>query len=278
MSSSLVLGSKNLRYRHTPAHPGANVGTGTGTQTPGLLFCGGFRSDMQGTKALFLQKLCEERGLQFTRFDYCGHGASSGEFVNCGINHWRDDTLAMLDQVCQGPQILVGSSMGLWMVLLATLARPERVSAIVGIAGAPDMTERLIWQAIDHDLQARLQAGEIWYRPSEYDDGSPYPITMQLVESGRPWLLLGSASGDRNSKMDTNDDSDHTIDIHCPVRLLHGTRDVDVPWQLSQCLLQQLAGSDATLTLVKDADHRLSSPEHLTMLEVTLLSLLEIRA
>lgn len=272
MSNSLILGSKTLSYVHTAARLARNDRACNGT-APGVLFCGGFRSDMRGTKAMYLQQLCEARGWQYTRFDYCGHGTSSGEFIDCGIHNWRDDTLAMLDRVCLGPHILVGSSMGLWMVVLATLARPERVAGIVGIAGAPDMTERLIWRAIGPDLQARLQAGEIWYRPSEYDDGSPYPISMQLVESGRPWLLLDTAddTGKEDTGSHTNTD---TVEINCPVRLLHGTRDNDVPWQLSQCLLQQLTSSDATLTLVKDADHRLSEPGHLALLENTVASLM----
>ena len=133
-------------------------------------------------------------------------------------------------------------------------------NSILGIAGAPDFTEQLIWQKIGTNLQAQLQAGEIWNRPSNYDDGSPYPISMQLIESGRPWLLLN----DRSNK----------IPITCPVRLLHGTADNDVPWQLSQKLLEKLSSSDTSLTLVKDADHRLSSPQQLLLLEKTLIDLL----
>lgn len=255
MSNNLVLDGKTLRFSHTPA-------AAKDKALPGVLFCGGFRSDMQGTKALYLQQLCESHGLQYTRFDYQGHGTSSGEFVTCGIDDWRSDTLDILDKICHGPQIIIGSSMGLWMALLATIARPQRINSMIGIAGAPDFTERLIWQIIDTDLQQRLLAGEIWDRPSDYDDGSPYPIGINLVQSGRPWLLLDDTSG--------------KVAVSCPVRLLHGTADDDVPWQLSQTLLANLAGTDASLTLVKDADHRLSSPEHLQLLENTLINLLKV--
>ena len=258
MSSSLVLDNKTLSYARIPAKTQADEQS----QRPGILFCGGFRSDMQGTKAQYLQSLCKTRGWQFTRFDYSGHGTSSGEFIDCGIDDWREDTLAMLEQVCEGPQVLVGSSMGLWMVLLATVACPQRVAAIVGIAGAPDFTERLIWEVIDAEQQAQLQAGVIWNRPSEYDDGSPYPIGMNLVESGRQWLVLGN-------------DSTELTNIRCPIRLLHGTQDLDVPWQLSEELLEKVGSDDATLMLVKDADHRLSSKQHLLLLQNVLVTLMD---
>jgi len=216
---------------------------------------------MQGIKALHLEAWCREKGFGFTRFDYRGHGRSSGDFIDCGIGDWRQDTLDILDRVAEGPHILVGSSMGLWIAVLAALARPSMVRGLVGIAGAPDFTERLIWDSLDAPMRARLQQGHVWQRPSEYDDGSPYPISYALVESGREWLLMPAT---------TEPDLSPRLALHCPVRLLHGTGDIDVPWQLSEELLERMEAPDATLTLIKDADHRLSSDSCLDMITRTI--------
>ncbi len=287
MSDTLVIGEKSLRYAHIPSareNKAPKSSSAGATQTlPGVFFCGGFRSDMGGTKAMYLQHFCESNGLQYTRFDYRGHGSSSGEFTECGIDDWRLDTLDILDHICKGPQIIVGSSMGLWMAMLACIARPARINSLVGIAGAPDFTERLIWQGLDAGMQAKLTSGEIWYRPSTYDDGSPYPIGMGLIESGRPWLLLDhnpeqihKAVAQESTPAASSISPSPTIPVNCPVRLLHGTADDDVPWQLSQELLLSLTSNDASLTLVKNADHRLSSAENLSLLENILVNLIDL--
>ncbi len=214
--------------------------------SPGVIFCGGFRSDMLGNKARYIDDLCQQRGWQYTRFDYRGHGQSSDDFITCGIDTWLEDTLAILDEIAVGRQVIIGSSMGLWLALLATLRRPQRISGVLGIAGAPDFTEALIWEQLDETNRQVLQDGGTWFRPSEYDDGSPYPITGKLIDSGRQHLLLNDA-----------------IDIACPVRLIHGTGDTDVPWSLSLQLLKAFNHNDVALTLLKDSDHRLSTPREL---------------
>ncbi|MBX2884222.1 MAG: alpha/beta hydrolase [Granulosicoccus sp.] len=223
---------------------------------PGVLFCSGFNSTMQGTKATFLESFCRQQGWQYTRFDYRGHGESSGEFSHCDISQWRDDALNILDNVCAGPQIVVGSSMGGWIATLLAQARTNRVAGLMTIAAAPDFTEELIWHALTPDEQQALSEGELWQMPNHYDDGEPYAVRMSLILSGRAHLLL-----------------DKSIGIDCPVRLLHGTADVEVPWSLSSRLLDKLCSTDARLTLVKAADHRFSAPEQLTLITNTLSEL-----
>ncbi len=211
-------------------------------KTPGVMFFGGFHSDMTGTKASALEAHCRAAGRAFVRFDYTGHGASSGKFEAGTIGGWAEDAVAVLDGVAEGPQVLVGSSMGGWIMLLAALARPGRVCGLVGVAAAPDFTEDLIWNEMpDEAKKAMAQDGQ-WLRPSEYDDAG-YPITMRLIEEGRDHLLLRDP-----------------IDIRCPVRLIHGVGDEDVPWQVSRRLSEALRSDDVTLTLVKNGDHRLSEP------------------
>ena len=226
----------------------------TGTdQRPGIIFLGGFKSDMTGSKALFLEQWCQLQGRHFIRFDYLGHGASSGSFAAGTIGRWRDDALAVLDELSNGPQILVGSSMGGWMMLLTALARPERIAGLIGIASAPDFTERLIWQRLNDAQRQQLQQTGVWQRSSEYSE-EPYPITLQLIEEGRNHLLLNDP-----------------IQLNCPVRLLHGMSDEDVPWQLSTCIAEQITGHDIRITLLKDGEHRLSRPQDLQLLAGTLL-------
>ncbi len=214
--------------------------------TPGVVFCGGFRSDMSGNKARYLDDYCQRQGWQYTRFDYRGHGQSSDDFTNCGIDTWLEDTLAILDHVTVGKQIIIGSSMGLWLALLATIRRPQRIAGLLGIAGAPDFTEVLIREQLDEPTRQTLKSGGTWFRPSQYDDQSPYPITGGLLDSGRQLLLLNDV-----------------INIDCPVRLIHGTGDTDVPWSLSLQVLDAIRHDDVALTLLKDSDHRLSTPDEL---------------
>ncbi|MGY6535069.1 MAG: alpha/beta hydrolase [Pararhodobacter sp.] len=222
---------------------------GTG---PGVVFLGGFRSDMTGTKAVFLQEWAEKRGRAFLRFDYSGHGASSGAFLDGCIGDWAEDAIAALDALTQGPQVLVGSSMGGWMALLLARARPERVAALVGIAAAPDFTEDGMWNEFSDDQRAALTAQGHVDLPSDYSD-DPYRITRRLIEDGRKHLVLRSP-----------------LPLPFPVRLLQGSADTDVPPSVALRLFEHAESPHLRLTLVKDADHRFSSPECLALLAETL--------
>jgi pimeloyl-ACP methyl ester carboxylesterase len=225
-------------------------------KAPGIVFLGGFMSDMTGTKATALEAFARARGQAFLRFDYFGHGASSGTFRDGTIGRWREDALAALDTLADGPQILVGSSMGGWIMLLAALARPARVAALVGIAAAPDFTQELMWPGFSPEEQRRIVSDGAITIPSQYDPAG-YTITRRLIEEGRQHLLLGGA-----------------IPITCPVRLLHGVEDADVPWQMSLRLCERLASADVTVTLVKSGDHRLSTESDLALLRRTIEALL----
>ena len=221
---------------------------GTAPDLPGVMFCGGFRSNMSGGKAEHLEADCRRRGQGFLRFDYTGHGESDGRFEDGTIGGWLDDTLAVLDRLTKGPQILVGSSMGGWIAALAALARPQRVAGLIGIASAPDFTEELIWDRLTGPQRADLVRDGILLRPSDYDE-APDPITLRLVEEGREHLLLGGA-----------------VPIIVPVRLIHGMADGDVPWQQSLRLAERIATPDVRLILVKDGGHRLSRPADLALI------------
>lgn len=239
-----------IAYHKTPARE-------TGTRTPGVVFLGGFKSDMTGGKALALERFCSARGQAFLRFDYQGHGASSGRFEDGTIGRWADDAIAALDTLTDGPQILVGSSMGGWIMLLVALARPDRTAGLVGIAAAPDFTERLMWQAFPAAVRTAIERDGVYHVPSDYDE-EPTPITLRLIEEGRRHLLM-----------------DRPIAIRCPVRLIHGTADPDVPYQLSLDLMSALETADVTVTLVKGGGHRLSEPADIARLTQTLAALSE---
>lgn len=234
----------SIAYRHSPG------------STPGILFCAGFNSNMQGTKALALAQWCQEQGRQFTRFDYFGHGESSGAATEGSIGRWRDDTLAILDQVTSGPQLIVGSSMGGWLMLLAALQRPARILALVGLAAAPDFTDRLRGEltARQHRQLAEDGFADL---PNCYDDGVPYRVGRRLLEEGSAHRLL---AGD--------------IAIHVPVRLVQGQCDPDVPWRLALDLAEKIHSTDVEVHLVKDGDHRLSQPADLQRLRVIVAQLL----
>ncbi|WP_439817595.1 alpha/beta fold hydrolase [Zavarzinia sp. CC-PAN008] len=219
--------------------------------SPTVVFLGGFRSDMGGTKATFLDAHCRSRGLGYVRFDYFGHGESSGAFTDGSVGRWLDDSLAVIDHLTTGPLVVVGSSLGGWLATLATRARPDRVAALLTIAAAPDFTERLIWQPLDEAERQRLRSDGHLVRVSPY--GTPDVLTWHLVEEGRRHLVL-----------------DGPLAIDCPVRLIHGLADAEVPWQLSVELCERLASQDAEVMLIKGGDHRLSSPAHLTHLSATL--------
>jgi pimeloyl-ACP methyl ester carboxylesterase len=225
-------------------------------KSPGIVFLGGFMSDMTGTKAMALEAFCRERGQAFLRFDYFAHGASSGAFAAATIGRWKDDSLAVLDGLTQGRQILVGSSMGGWLMLLAARARPERVAALVGIAPAPDATEDLMWRRLSPTQQQAMWRDGSLTISSAYDPAG-YVLTRQLIEEARSHLLLRAP-----------------LAVACPVRLIHGMRDPDVPWPTSLRLAERLAGADVTVTLVGDGDHRLSRADDLARLRRTLDTLL----
>jgi pimeloyl-ACP methyl ester carboxylesterase len=221
---------------------------------PGIVFFCGFASDMGGTKAAALDRFCSERGQAFLRFDYSGHGQSSGSFAEGTIGRWTEDALAVVDRLTEGRQILVGSSMGGWIMLNVALARPQRVAALVGIAPAPDFTED-IWNGLGSGERDRLMRDGQIFLPSDYS-AAPYPITRGLIEDGRRHLRLG-----------------RTLAIDRPVRILHGMGDADVPWQKTLRLVEQLASPDMRVTLVKDGDHRLSRDQDLDLLFRTLADL-----
>ena len=220
---------------------------------PTVVFLPGFRSDMTGEKATMLAAHCAERGQAMLRFDYSGHGSSGGRFEDGTIGVWKRDTLAVID-LTEGPLILVGSSMGGWIALLAALERRERVAGLIGIAAAPDFTETLMWEAMTFEQRATLMRDGVLHVPSQY--GEPTPITRALIEDGRRHLLL-----------------DSPIALDCPVRLLHGQRDADVPWELALRIAEDLTSDDVRVVLVKDGDHRLSRPQDLVLLRETLAAL-----
>ena len=219
---------------------------------PGIVFLGGFRSDMTGTKAQFLQDWARARGRAFLRFDYSGHGASSGDFLDGCIGDWAADAIAAIEALTEGPQVLVGSSMGGWIALLAARALPEQVAALVGIAAAPDFTEDSMWAGFDAAQRAELESQGQVALPSDYSD-EPYVITRKLIEDGRNHLVLRAP-----------------LHLDGPVRLLQGTADADVPQAVALRLLEHLSGPDIRLTLVKGADHRFSDPACLDLLARTL--------
>ncbi|MHC2434325.1 alpha/beta hydrolase [Bradyrhizobium sp. USDA 4451] len=229
--------------------PGSTNGApGSTNGAPGLFWLGGFKSDMSGTKAIALDAWAAEHGRGSVRFDYSGHGESGGEFVDGTIGRWLEESLAVFSQFCCGPQVVIGSSMGGWMALLLAreIARrgKEKLAGLVLIAPAPDFTEELMWKGFSPEIRAEIETKGMWLRPSEYGDGSPYPITRNLIAEGRNHLLLGSQ-----------------IDVGCPVRILQGAQDPDVPWKHAFALVHRLPAEDVVLTMIQDGDHRLSRPQ-----------------
>jgi len=224
--------------------------------TPGVIFLGGFMSDMTGTKARTLHEFCESRGTAYVRFDYFGHGRSSGAFADATVGRWKGDALAVLDRLSDGPQVLVGSSIGGWIMMLAALARPERIAGLVGIAAAPDATETLMWKRFPEFARAAILKDGSFRVPSDYSPEG-YLITRALIEDGRKHLLPASDAP-----------------VACPVRLLHGMADKEVPWETSLDLSRRIASRDVRVILVKDGDHRLSRDSDLALLLRTLAPLL----
>jgi len=215
---------------------------------PGVVFLGGFMSDMEGTKALALQDWAKRRGRAFLRFDYSGHGQSSGKFTDGCISDWAADARAVIEAATEGRQVFVGSSMGGWISAVLASEIPERIAAFVGIAAAPDFTEDSMWRDLSVEDRAKIMDIGLIHLPSEYDD--PYPITKRLIEDGRKNLVLR-----------------RPLRMPFPVRLLQGTADADVERDVALALLDHIQGDDVRLTFVKGADHRFSTPECLALVE-----------
>jgi pimeloyl-ACP methyl ester carboxylesterase len=208
---------------------------------------------MAGTKALALDAWAAERGRACVRFDYSGHGESAGDFTDGTIGRWLEESLAVFDAFCEGPQIVIGSSMGGWIALLLARALASReaprapLAGLVLIAPAPDFTEELMWKTFSPEARYAIETGGVWLRPSDY--GEPYPITRNLIEDGRHHLLLGSS-----------------ITTGCPVRILQGAQDLDVPWRHAFALTERLPNDDVVLTMIRDGDHRLSRPQDIALI------------
>ena len=215
---------------------------------PTVVWLGGFHSDMTGTKAQVLADWGAQTGHDVLRFDYFGHGQSSGDFADGTISRWREDVLAVLDGLTEGPVVLVGSSMGGWLAVLAALARPERVRGLVLIAPAADFTEALIKPSLSDAARAEIAAHGAWRRPSDYADGA-YEITRTLLEDGAQLCVLPGP-----------------VAVTAPVRVLQGGCDPDVPWRHALKLAEALVGEDVVFSLIRDGDHRLSRPQDLTRL------------
>ena len=214
----------------------------------GVIFLSGFRSDMESTKATVLAEWAAKESIQYTRFDYFAHGKTGGDFKEFTIGRALADTLEIIDHVTTGKQILVGSSMGGWVALLAALERKERVKALVGIAAAPDFTERMFYKDMTAEQRAEMQEnGLIWVHSDYYQND--YPLTMKLIEDGKKHLLMQ----DR-------------IPLEMPISLLHGQADDVVPWEHSLAIAQKLNSRDVTTTFIKDGDHRLNRPEDTAVL------------
>jgi pimeloyl-ACP methyl ester carboxylesterase len=223
---------------------------------PGLLWLGGFKSDMKGTKAQALDQWAAQHGRACVRFDYSGHGESGGNFTDGTIGRWLEDTRTVFDAFCRGPQVVIGSSMGGWLALLllrelrlrTQTPQPATIVGLVLIAPAVDFTEELMWKQFSPDIKREMEKTGMWKRPSQYSE-EPQIITRQLIEEGRRHLLLGGL-----------------VETGCPVRILQGVEDPDVPWNHAVSLVSRLAHDDVVLTLVKDGDHRLSRPEDIERL------------
>ena len=223
---------------------------------PGILFCGGFRSDMTGTKAVALEQAAQQHGLGYVRFDYFGHGQSDGNFLDGSIGRWKEDTLSILREVCgPAPQIVVGSSMGGWLATLAALALPDRTAGLVLIAPALDFTEDLMWAEMTEAQRAVLLRDGILREPSQYSD-QPYEYTLKLITEGRDHMILKPG-----------------IVYDKPVRILQGMMDPDVPYQHAVKTAAAFQGGDTQITLLRDGDHRLSRPQDIDLLVSTVLSL-----
>lgn len=227
---------RRLAYRYSPPRTGLTY-----------VWLSGFKSDMSGSKVTVLEAWAQEQGHGFLAFDYSGHGLSGGAFEDGTISAWREDALAAIEQHTNGQLVLVGSSMGGWMALLAALALADRVAAMVLIAPAPDFTQKLMWPEFSAEQQAEILEQGLTLRPSDY--GDPYPITRDLIEDGKQWALL-----------------DEPIALTIPIRILQGMQDPDVPWRHAFKLVEALQSDDVVFSLIKDGDHRLSRDQDIERL------------
>lgn len=225
---------------------------GENASKPGVVWLGGFRSDMLGTKAEFLDQWAQRQGRAYLRFDYSGHGESDGKFEDGCIGAWAEDAMAVFDALTEGPQILVGSSMGGWIATLLARARPERIAGIVFIAPAPDFTEKLMWPSFSQKERDAIWRDGRLEQPSDYSD-EPEIITRRLIEDGRKNLVMSG-----------------TIAITCPVRILQGMKDDAVPYTHALDFAAMLMSDDVEATLTPAGDHRLSTPADLERLAKTL--------
>src|SRR3981189_667082 len=215
---------------------------------PGLFWLGGFNSDMRGTKPLALDAWAAAHNRRRARVGFFGQGESGGGLIDGTIGRWLEESVTVFEQFCAGPQVVIGSSMGGWMALLLAREMARRAGSRASLAGlvliapAPDFTEQLMWNGFSPEVRQEIETKGVWLRPSQY--GEPYPITRAFIEEGRNHLLLGSA-----------------IDVGCPVRILQGAQDPDVPWQHAFALAHRLPSDDVVLTVIQDGDHRLSRPQ-----------------
>lgn len=264
---TLPNGEKIAYHRHSATSD--FISSNGSTKSPvGVVFCCGFRSSMNGNKALQLEQFCRERSMGFTRFDYRGHGESQGNFDSLGLSDWISDARTVVKESCRdqgGPQLLVGSSMGGWIALRLALEQPDTVAGILGIAAALDFTVD-IWNGMTAQQQKELQRNGRVLLPSEYSD-QPYPISRHLLEDANQYLILAkrgvavNALGTVQSTTSRNDAV--AIQVQCPIRLVHGMNDVDVSWEKSLQLVDAIASEDVQFTLIKSGDHRLSTTEDL---------------
>lgn len=237
----------DIAYVYTPS-------SGAGKSLPIVMFCGGFKSDMEGTKALYLEEQCKARGQGYVRFDYRGHGQSDGDFTDGTIGLWKKDAFDVLQTAAEGKVILVGSSMGGWISLLLVDEHPDRVAGLVGIAAAPDFTKGFYEEEFTEELKAKLAAQGYIELPNDYSD-EPYIITKALIDDGNDQLFM---------------ERTHKFDV--PVRLVQGMKDADVPWQTAHRIKNVIEG-DVEVYLVEEGDHRLSRPEDLELIDAQIIDI-----
>ncbi|MDG1438624.1 MAG: alpha/beta hydrolase [Emcibacteraceae bacterium] len=223
---------------------------------PTVVFCGGYMSDMEGTKATYLEHTCKELGISYLRFDYSGHGASSEQFVDGTIGKWTEDALCVIEHATDGPLIIIGSSMGGWIGLLVSLKLKERVHAFIGIAAAPDFTRELMWNNYSEEIRETLKRDGVYLEPSEYSD-EPYKVTYDLIREGDSHMLLNK-----------------DIELTCQVRLFHGLKDTSVPPEFSNRIAENVISDDVVICFNKIGDHSLSSAADLARLRSAIIELI----